>query len=257
MDKTPAMSISGDTPYERIKTLMGRLRRDCPWDREQNFHTIAPYTIEEAYEVADAIERQDMDALKDELGDLLFQVLFHAIMAEEAGHFDMDNVCDGLVDKMVRRHPHVFAGADKPDWESIKAAERRAKTDDRVLSGVALSLPALMRAEKLSKRAAKVGFDWPDMEGVFAKIDEELTEVKDALLTQDKDKIQEEIGDLLFAVTNLARKSGIDPETALRGTNAKFERRFEYVEDNADKSLNEMNIDGLEALWRQAKNKGL
>ncbi len=251
------MSISGDTPYERIKTLMGRLRRDCPWDREQNFHTIAPYTIEEAYEVADAIERQDMDALKDELGDLLFQVLFHAIMAEEAGHFDMDNVCDGLVDKMVRRHPHVFAGADKPDWESIKAAERRAKTDDRVLSGVALSLPALMRAEKLSKRAAKVGFDWPDMEGVFAKIDEELTEVKDALLTQDKDKIQEEIGDLLFAVTNLARKSGIDPETALRGTNAKFERRFEYVEDNADKSLNEMNIDGLEALWRQAKNKGL
>lgn len=251
------MSIEGKTPYDRIKNLMARLRRDCPWDSEQSFESIKRYTIEEAYEVADAIERKDMDSLKDELGDLLFQVLFHSIMAEESGAFNMDDVCEGLVDKMVRRHPHVFEGADKPDWDDIKAAERGAKSDDRILSGVALSLPALMRAEKLSKRASKVGFDWPDEIGVLDKIDEELAEVKDAMASGDKSAIEDEIGDLLFAVVNLARKSGIDPEVALRGTNAKFTRRFNHVEDKAPKPMTELDIDALETLWQDAKQRGL
>ena len=256
MSSNPKTEL-GDTPYERVKALMARLRRDCPWDSEQSFETIAPYTIEESYEVADAIARKDMDALRDELGDLLFQVLFHSIMAEEQGAFNLDDVCDGLVDKMVRRHPHVFEGTEKTDWDTLKAAERKQKPNNRILSGIALALPALMRAEKLSKRAAKVGFDWPDVNGVTDKIDEELAEVKAAIRSGDKSAIEDEIGDLLFAVTNLARKTGIDPEAALRGTNDKFTRRFEYIEDHSAEPLTDMDLDALEALWQQAKNKGL
>lgn len=256
MSSNPKTEL-GDTPYERVKSLMERLRRDCPWDSAQSFETIAPYTIEESYEVADAIARKDMDALRDELGDLLFQVLFHSIMAEEVGAFNIDDVCDGLVDKMVRRHPHIFEGAEKIDWEELKAAERQEKPNERTLSGIALALPALMRAEKLSKRAAKVGFDWPDTKGVTDKIEEELDEVKAALGSGDASAIEDEIGDLLFAVTNLARKTGIDPENALRRTNDKFTRRFEYIEDHSTAPITEMDLDALEALWQQAKSKGL
>ncbi|WP_409433725.1 nucleoside triphosphate pyrophosphohydrolase [Litorimonas sp. RW-G-Af-16] len=250
-------AVPGETPYARVKALMARLRQDCPWDSTQSFETIAPYTIEEAYEVADAIERQDMASLRDELGDLLFQVLFHSILAEEQGAFDMDDVCDGLVEKMVRRHPDVYAGAEKPDWDAIKAQEREGKADDRILSGVAKALPALMRAEKLGKRASKVGFDWPDMNGVFEKVEEELGEVREAVKSGDADAIEDEIGDLLFAVTNIARKAGVDPEAALRRTNLKFTQRFNHVEDNSPKALKDMSLDEMEELWVAAKTADL
>jgi len=258
----------GKTPYTRIKTLMSRLRRDCPWDAAQSFDTIAPYTIEESYEVADAIARGDMDALKAELGDLLFQVLFHAQLASELpdGGFDLDDVCEGLVEKMVRRHPHVFAGPDgklqdKPDWDAIKTAERAGKGQTGILADVPLALPELMRAEKLQKRAAKTGFDWPDTIGVWDKINEEMGEVREAIETCETDAIEDEIGDLLFAVTNLARHHNVQPETALHRTNAKFTRRFEYIEANAantyDKPLETLSLDEMETLWLAAKRAEL
>ena len=250
------------------QAVMARLRDPgggCPWDLEQTFATIAPYTIEEAYEVADAIKRADMASLRDELGDLLFQVLFHARMAEEAGAFDLAGVADGLVEKMTRRHPHVFAQAEiatasaqTENWETIKAAERtaRARADGSILADIPLALPALLRAEKLTKRAARVGFDWPDPEAVFAKLDEEIAETREALAGNDPAHIAEEIGDMLFVLANLARKAGVDPEAALRGANAKFERRFRSIEASlaaqgkgpADSSLAEM-----ETLWTAAK----
>lgn len=251
----------GTNPYTRIKALMARLRSDCPWDMAQSFETIAPYTIEESYEVADAIARKDMSALKAELGDLLFQVLFHAELASEIpqdqGGFNLDDVCAGLVDKMVRRHPHVFAGADKPDWDAIKQSERARKGQIGVLADVPLALPELMRAEKLQKRAAKTGFDWPDTIGVWEKISEEMAEVRQAIESGAPDAIEDEIGDLLFAVTNLARHCDVKPETALRRTNAKFTARFEYIESHAQAPLETLSLDEMEALWVAAKGAGL
>jgi nucleoside triphosphate diphosphatase len=245
------------TPLDRLLAVM-RILRDpetgCPWDVEQTFATIAPYTIEEAYEVADACERGDMAALKDELGDLLLQVVFHSRMAEEAGLFAFDDVAGGVADKLIRRHPHVFGDAPRDSghaqWEVIKAAERAKSDDKSALAGVALALPALMRAEKLQKRASRVGFDWPDISGPRAKIVEELAEVEAAA---DHDAREDEIGDLLFAVVNFARHLKIDPEIALRRSNAKFEKRFRKVEELADKPLVGQSIEALDALWERAK----
>ncbi|MBX9796407.1 nucleoside triphosphate pyrophosphohydrolase [Sphingomonas sp.] len=239
----------------RLVTIMARLRdpqAGCPWDLAQDFASIAPYTIEEAHEVADAIARADMADLKDELGDLLLQVVFHARIAEEAGHFAFADVVNAISDKMERRHPHIFGdGSGGPDqWEQIKAEERGQKGHDSALDGVALGLPALMRAEKLQKRAARTGFDWPDASGARAKIDEELAEV--AAATAD-DHRAEEIGDLLFAVVNWARKLGVDPEAALRAANGKFERRFRAMEASAGDAFAGLTLDDKEALWLRAK----
>lgn len=238
---------------ERLTAIMARLRdpvAGCEWDRAQNFRSIAPYTIEEAYEVADACERNDMAALKDELGDLQLQVVFHARMAEEAGHFAIEDVIGAICDKMERRHPHIFGDGVSAGWEAIKAEERAAKPDASALAGVALALPALLRAEKLQKRAARTGFDWPDPSGARAKVDEELAEVEGA---RDDAAREEEIGDLLFAVVNWARHLGIDPEAALRAANAKFERRFRAMEDAAGDAFAGLPLDDKEALWVQAK----
>jgi MazG family protein len=251
-------------PIDRLLAIMARLRdpdRGCPWDREQNFATIAPYTIEEAYEVADAIERGDMSALKDELGDLLFQVVFHARMAEEAGHFAFNDVAVAIADKMERRHPHVFGDAEiasvaaqNEAWEAHKAAERHASGNAvSVLDGVALALPALLRAAKISRRAARIGFDWPDADSVIDKIEEELDELEAALEAGDRTVIEEEMGDLLFAAANLACKLEIEPETALRRATAKFERRFCRVEALAAERGIGRNLDALEALWQEVK----
>ncbi|WP_326524229.1 nucleoside triphosphate pyrophosphohydrolase [Sphingomonas sp.] len=245
---------------ERLVAIMARLRdpeHGCEWDTVQTFDTIAPYTIEEAYEVADAIARGDMGELKDELGDLLLQVVFHARMAEEAGDFALPDVIAAISDKMERRHPHIFgdaAGGGHHLWETIKAEERAAKADRGALAGVALGLPALLRAEKLQKRAARTGFDWPDPSGARAKIDEELVEVETAA---DDAAREEEIGDLLFAVVNWSRKLGIDPEAALRGANAKFERRFRAMEDVAGDSFAGLALDEKEALWQSAKDSNI
>lgn len=233
--------------YARIKALMDRLRADCPWDKKQTFESIAPYTIEEAYEVKDAIDHSDMDALKSELGDLLFQVMFHSKLASEAGAFGLDDVIDTLVEKMVRRHPHVFDGAEEFDWDELKAAERSGRT----LDGVALALPALMRAQKLQKRAAKVGFDWPNHDGAFDKIVEEAAELKEAA----PEHRHEEAGDLLFSAVNLVRKLGLDAETALRDANVKFNRRFDAVEDRAGGSLKGLTLDQMETHWQAVKRE--
>jgi len=244
---------------ERLMKVMARLRdraTGCEWDTVQTFATIAPYTIEEAYEVADAIARNDMADLRDELGDLALQIVFHTQMAAEAGHFTLEQVLDGISDKMERRHPHIF-GDDVTGghhrWEEIKAAERAAKADadPSVLAGVALGLPALERALKLQKRAARTGFDWPDAEGPKAKILEELDEIAAA----DSDEArEEEVGDLLFAVTNLARFLHINPEEALRKANAKFEKRFRAIEQAP--SFADLSLDDKEALWTEAKKAG-
>ena len=251
------MTDLGASPYARITALMDILRAECPWDSQQSFDTIAPYTIEESYEVMDAIERRDMADLKNELGDLLFQVLFHAKMASEIDAFDFADVCNGLVEKMVRRHPHIFAGEEKPDWDEIKAAERKTGGQTRTLDGVAKSLPALMRAEKLQKRAAKQGFDWPDTNGPVEKMREEIEEVRDAVTSGSSDNIAAEMGDLLFSVVNLARKLDVEPEAALRNANAKFTRRFNAVEDAAKTDLKKLSLDEMEALWQAAKAEGL
>jgi nucleoside triphosphate diphosphatase len=250
----------------RLLEIMAALRdpqTGCPWDREQTFATIAPYTIEEAYEVADAIARGDLDHLPDELGDLLLQVAFHARMAEEAGRFDFGDVVEAITTKLIRRHPHVFGeardlspGEVKGLWEEIKRAERAGrKQEPGILAEVPAALPALTRADKLTRKAATVGFDWPDASQVIGKIREELAEVEHAL-AHEPDEVAGEIGDLLFAVANLARHAGIDPEAALRGTNAKFERRFGFVEKRlADEgsSPKEAGLDRMEALWGEAK----
>lgn len=241
---------------DRLLAIMARLRdpvSGCPWDVAQDFATIAPYTIEEAYEVADAIAREDLSGLKEELGDLLLQVVFHARMAEEDGIFSFGDVAAAISDKMERRHPHVFGDATHVDWEAIKDAERAEKgetTDQGALAGVALGLPALLRAEKLQKRAARTGFDWPDPHGARAKIIEELAEVDAA---PDAEAREEEMGDLLFAVVNWARKLGIDPEAALRRANRKFEDRFRAMEDMAGPAFSGLSLDDKETLWQQAK----
>lgn len=252
--------VEGDTPYERLKNLMTRLRNECPWDNQQSFETISPYTIEEAYEVDDAIQRKDMGELKEELGDLLFQVVFHSKLAEEEGAFTLDDVTNNLVEKMVRRHPHVFGDAEQSDavdirWETMKAEERAAKGQTSRLDGVALSLPALMRAQKLQKRAAKTGFDWPSVEPVWDKMDEEMAEVKEAIADKNAAHIEEEIGDLLFTVVNLARKLDVDSEIALRKANSKFTKRFQNVEKQAGPEIETFTLDQLEAFWQKSKNQ--
>ena len=255
------------SPTDRLKEIMVRLRDPnggCPWDVEQTFATIAPYTIEEAYEVADAIERGDMGELKTELGDLLFQVVFHARMAEEQGLFAYDDVAEAMCDKLVRRHPHVFADEDpqisgpaqKLRWEDIKAAERASKAQHGVLDDVPVGLPALHRAAKLTKRAARVGFDWPSTDEVFDKLDEEVAELKAEIAAGDLDKAREEMGDLLFVMANLARKLGVEPEDALRGANAKFVRRFGFIEAELAKdgrTPDQSDLAEMDGLWDAAK----
>ncbi len=246
-------------PLARLLTIMAALRdpdRGCEWDLAQNFATIAPYTIEEAYEVADAIARDDMDALREELGDLLLQVVFHSRMAQEAGHFAFADVADAISDKMEARHPHIFGGADnvgqsrEERWENAKAAERAAKGAQSAMDGVALALPALMRAEKLQKRAARVGFDWPDPAGPAAKLVEETAELAAAVTPEHR---LEEAGDMLFAAVNLVRAHGIAPEEALARANAKFERRFRAMEALAGGTLAGHDLDAQEALWQAVK----
>ena len=270
----PTAQTLPSEPMARLLAVMAWLRdrqHGCPWDIDQTFRTIAPYTIEEAYEVADAIERNDLVALKEELGDLLLQVVYHAQMANEAGAFGFTDVAAAIADKMVERHPHVFgdahvasADAQTVSWEARKAAERAAKGNGDVpagaLDGVALALPALLRAEKIQKRAARVGFDWKEFGPVIDKIEEELGELRAEVAagTPDRARLSDELGDVLFAVANLARHCNVDPEAALRGTNDKFERRFRHIERRlaeggrtpADATLEEM-----EALWQEAKAK--
>ena len=255
-----------------LLTLMAQLRdpdTGCPWDVQQDFASIAPYTIEEAYEVADAIARGDIADLRDELGDLLLQVVFHARIAEEAGHFDFTAVAAAISDKLVRRHPHVFGDRGKisaatqiASWESLKAAERAANAvakgrPESVLDGVPLPFPALLRAYKLQRRAARVGFDWPELAPVAAKVEEEWAELTAEIdKAGDQARLTEEVGDLLFAVVNLARHLEIDPEAALRAGNAKFERRFRAVEDGFREKGRQMaaaSLEDMEVLWNAAK----
>jgi ATP diphosphatase len=252
-----------DTEIARLMGIMARLRdpvQGCPWDRAQTFDSIAPYTIEEAYEVADAIARRDFVALPDELGDLLFQVVYHARLAEEAGLFDFATVARAISDKMVRRHPHVFGDArvEEADfWEAGKARERGAAG---VLAGVPENLPALTRAEKLSKRAARVGFDWPDVESVLAKLDEEVGELRAELGGADPDRLEDELGDMFFVLANLARKLKLDPEACLARANAKFAARFNAVERLlAAEGLAPADADlaRMEAAWQAVKKSGL
>jgi len=252
---------------ERLLEIMRSLRdpeTGCPWDIDQDFASIAPYTIEEAYEVADAIERQAWDELKGELGDLLFQSVFHAQMAEEAGHFTFQDVVRTMSDKMVDRHPHVFGDESRDksaqqqtvDWETIKAAERAGKEQKGALDGVAANLPALLRAHKRQKRAARVGFDWPDASHVLAKITEEAAELEEARNSKDADALEDEFGDLLFVMVNLGRHLGIEPEAALRRTNAKFTRRFGLVEAalaQQGKAPQDSTLEEMDALWDRAK----
>ena len=260
------------TGIERLLEIMATLRdpqRGCPWDREQTFATIVPHTIEEAYEVADAIARGDMDELRDELGDLLFQVVFYARMAEEAGHFDFAAVVEAIVAKLTRRHPHVFGDArvgsaaqQSVEWERHKAAEREAKAGDgtpSVLDGVSMALPALSRAVKLQRRAACVGFDWRELAEVLDKVAEELEEVRVEVATDGgHERLRHEIGDLLLASSNLARFAGIDPESALREANGRFERRFRRIEDwlaEQDRDPERSNLAEMEQLWQRAKEE--
>jgi ATP diphosphatase len=254
------------TEIDRLLAVMARLRdphTGCAWDRAQTFATIAPYTIEEAYEVADAIARADYAALPDELGDLLFQVVFYARLAEEEGRFDFSDVARRIADKMVRRHPHVFA--DAPDlapaaraaaWEQAKEAERVARAEFGALAGVPVGLPALTRAEKLTRRAARVGFDWPDASHVLEKLEEEIAELRAELETADPARLADELGDMLFVMANLARKLDLDPETCLRGANDKFARRFAGVEQllaAQGRAPSDATLAEMEACWQAVK----
>jgi ATP diphosphatase len=269
MTNTPPPSFSL-RPMDRLVEIMATLRNPnggCPWDVEQTFATIAPHTIEEAYEVADAIEQNDMDSLKDELGDLLFQSVFHAQMANELNEFSFDDVVNGVIDKMIRRHPHVFgdqsiktADEQTVSWEDIKATERATKSgaaDESALAGLTNGLPALIRAEKLQKRAARVGFDWPEVASVFDKLREETSELQVEIDTDGGEaRLTDELGDLLFVCVNLARKLNIDAETALRGANSKFETRFRHMEralKGTGRGLKGMELDAMEEAWQGTK----
>ena len=265
------------TPIETLKIVMARLRHPeegCPWDKEQTFASVAPYTIEEAYEVSEAIDSKDMYSLKEELGDLLLQIVFHSRMAEESGDFNFDDVAQTISEKMIRRHPHVFGKESERskefhsgEWEAQKKRERLEKastngTSPSALDGVALALPALMRAEKLGKRAAKVGFDWPEIESVFEKINEEIQELQSELEANEisEESIEEELGDILLTVATLARHVHVDPELALRRANAKFERRFRFVEESLaedGQSPENVSLQKLEKLWQEAKQRKL
>ena len=269
MDEAPGDEAGRE--MRRLLDIMAALRAPigadggggCAWDVAQDFDSIAPYTIEEAYEVADAIARRDFAALPDELGDLLFQVVYHARMAEEAGHFGFAEVARAISDKMVRRHPHVFgdaaardAGMQRAAWEVQKSAERVARAEAGTLAGIPAGLPALTRAHKLTARAARVGFDWPDAASVLEKLDEEVAEVRAELAGGDKVRLADEVGDLLFVLANLARKLELDPEACLRGANAKFARRFGAIEAALaaeGRGPGEASLDEMEALWVQAK----
>jgi MazG family protein len=261
-------TVTETTDISRLIAIMARLRDPqggCPWDLEQTFATIAPYTVEEAYEVADAIERNDLGDLRDELGDLLLQVVFHSRMAEEQGEFTLNDVIKSICNKMIRRHPHVFGeasfetvAAQSAAWEEIKAAERAAKGPERarVLDDVPSGLPGLLRAVKLTKRAARVGFDWPDISTVLDKLHEEISELQVEIDAGERDKAREELGDLLFVCANLARKLEVDPEDALRAANAKFTRRFRFIEDALEaRGLTpaQSNLEEMDGLWDEAK----
>ena len=254
---------------QKIISIMAKLRdpdNGCPWDVQQDFASIAPYTIEEAYEVADAIESGDRAALCDELGDLLLQVVFHAQIAEEEGCFTLADVARSICDKMIKRHPHVFGDKKAPDvdqlrqlWENIKKAERTTKGQNNVLANIPIGMPPMQRAVKLQKRAASVGFDWPEIEQIIDKMHEEAAELTAELETtpQNKKRLTDEVGDLLFVAVNLARKAGVDPETALIGCNKKFEERFNYIEQNINlnnKSFADTTLDEMEKLWQEAKS---
>lgn len=258
----------------RLLDIMARLRDPqggCPWDLEQTFASLAPYTLEEAYEVVDAVERGDFDDLRDELGDLLLQVVFHARLAEERQLFDFESVACSIADKLVRRHPHVFEGREFSGdqerlryWEASKVDERRGKRSaeaaNSILDGVAASLPALMEAQKLQQRAARHGFDWASIEPVFAKLNEEIDELQAARAERDAAKVREEVGDLLFVVVNLARHLDVDAETALKASNRKFGRRFRYIEERLHANglpLSESALEVLDGFWEEAKRKGL
>jgi nucleoside triphosphate diphosphatase len=255
----------------RLLHIMARLRHSeegCPWDREQDFDSLVPHTIEEAYEVADAIERKDHDDLRDELGDLLLQVVFYARIAEERALFDFESVAAAICDKLERRHPHVFAGAvfssDEQRvqaWEAVKAEERKEKSegDGSILDGIAHTLPALMQSEKIQNRAARNGFDWSEVEPVFDKVEEELTELREAFESGDQRHIEEEVGDLLFVAVNLARHLGVRPEQALKGGNRKFIDRFRYIEKRVaeqGRTLLDCALSELDHYWEQAKQQG-
>jgi len=258
--------MTATSAIEELLALMAALRTPgsgCPWDLEQDFRTIAPYTIEEAYEVADAIERGDLRELKNELGDLLFQTVFHARMAQEAGAFDFEDVARAITEKMRVRHPHVFGDADARDaeeqtrqWEAQKAEERAAKGKSGLLDDVPVALPGLTRAVKLQKRAARIGFDWKNPRDVLDKIAEETGELVDVIDGGDADRIEDEFGDLLFVIANLSRHLNVDPEAALRRANEKFSRRFRHIEQRlaADGRLGAASLDEMEALWVEAKN---
>jgi nucleoside triphosphate diphosphatase len=261
-------TLSAEAELRRLLCIMAALRdpvTGCPWDKEQSFDTIAPYTIEEAYEVADSIARRDFSSLPDELGDLLFQVVYHARMAEEAGHFAFADVARAISDKMIRRHPHVFGDAAARDaaaqttaWEAQKSAERAARRETGALAGVPVGLPALTRAEKLTKRAARVGFDWPDAGAVLSKLDEEIGELKAELPGADPERLTDEVGDLLFVLANLARKLNLDPETCLRHANDKFTRRFNAMERmlaREGRDLKGETLEAMEAAWQAVKRK--
>lgn len=260
------------TALHRLRTIMSQLRdptRGCPWDCAQNYTSLVPHTLEEAYEVADAVLRHDINALRDELGDVLFQVLFYSQIAQEAGQFTFDDVAQAIADKLERRHPHVFGHAARGDstdhareWEAIKAAERAARSEAPAISaldGIPLALPGTTRARKLQNRAARVGFDWPDIEPVFAKLTEEINEVRTELANGgNPERLEDEVGDLLFVVVNLARHTQVDPEAALRRANAKFERRFRRIEAllaHRQRQPQDATLEEMDALWDQAKRE--
>jgi ATP diphosphatase len=264
----PIAPLGAEAELRRLLDIMAALRdpdRGCPWDKQQSLATIAPYTIEEAYEVADAIARRDFAHLPDELGDLLFQVVYHARIAEEDGLFAFADVARTIADKMVRRHPHVFADAAARDasaqtaaWETQKSAERATRAETGTLAGVPSALPALTRAAKLTARAGRVGFDWADAEAVLAKLDEEVAELRAELPQADPARLADEVGDLLFVLANLARKLHLDPETCLRGANQKFIRRFNSMEEATElegKTLAEISLEEMEATWQIVKQK--
>jgi ATP diphosphatase len=268
MSQSDPEAADPGTELGRLLAIMARLRdpaAGCPWDRVQTFASIAPYTIEEAYEVADAIARNDRAALRDELGDLLFQVVYHARMAEEDGQFDFAAVAQGIADKMVRRHPHVFgdaaardAGEQTAAWETQKRAERAARAERGTLAGIAVGLPALTRAAKLTSRAGRVGFDWPDALAVLDKLAEETAELRAELADADPDRLADEVGDMLFVMANLARKLELDPEACLSRANAKFARRFGFIEDRlalAGKTPADASLEEMERLWAAAKQE--
>jgi ATP diphosphatase len=260
------MTIFAEAELRRLLDIMAALRHPetgCPWDKVQDFTTIAPYTIEEAYEVADAIARRDLAALPDELGDLLFQVVYHARMAEEAGLFGFAEIARTIADKMVRRHPHVFGDEATRDaatqtnaWEAQKRDERAVRNETGTLAGIAVGLPALTRAAKLTSRAARVGFDWPDAGAVLDKLEEEAAELRAELADADPARLADEVGDLLFVLANLARKLHLDPETCLRQANAKFSRRFGFIEQHLEtegKTPADATLEEMEAHWQAAK----